>query len=162
MAAMGKEQSWLSLWHLKERGQRDPCVTTVCFNNVLNQGHIPLQTAVIRSAGYADHDSCTAAARSDNVFFATISPSVCRFAGLQRTPGRCTCSSNVATELAGLAVTVTLSRSGCRFLLLQFRSLSCAWLFAAVNVCIHWQCIHCSEKFPTFPSQSHETRCHWR
>ena len=46
----------------------------------LNQAHIPHQTAVIRSAGYADHDSCTAAARSDNVFFATNSPSVCRLA----------------------------------------------------------------------------------
>ena len=166
MAAMGKEQSWLSLWHLEERGQRGPCVTTVlCVSRMfLNQAHIPLQTAVIRSARYADHDSCTATARSDNVFFATISH---QFAGLQRMPGRC--SSNVATELAGLAVTVTLSRSGCRFPLLQFRSLSCAWLFAAVNVCcsecVHSlqtavQCIHCSEKFPTFPSKSYESRCH--
>ena len=117
----------------------------------LNQAHIPLQTAVIRSTGYADHDSCTAAARSDNVFFATISPSRHQFAGLQRIPGHC--SSNIAvqtTELAGLAVTGTLSRSGCRFPLLQFRSLSCAWLFAAVNVCIHCSAFTAAKSFPLF------------
>ena len=96
----------------------------------LNQAHIPLQTAVIRSAGYADHDSCAALGRT----MSSLPPSRHQFAGLQRIPGHC--SSNIAvqtTELAGLAVTVTLSRSGGRFPLLQFRSLSCAWLFAAAK-----------------------------
>ena len=41
MAAMGKEQLWLSLWNFEERGQRDPCVTTVCFNNVFESGTHP-------------------------------------------------------------------------------------------------------------------------
>ena len=80
MAAMGKEQSWLSLWHLEECGQRDPVSPPRVSTMSLNQAHIPLQTAVVRSAGYADHDSFTAAARSDTVFFATISLSVCRLA----------------------------------------------------------------------------------
>ena len=111
----------------------------------LNQAHIPLQTAVIRS----DRDSCTAAARSDNDSLSSLPPSRHQFAGLQRIPGHC--SSNIAvqtTELAGLAVTVTLSRSGCRFPLLQFRSLSCAWLFAAVNVCIHCSAFTAAKSFP--------------
>ena len=137
MAAMGKEQSWLSLWHLEELGSVIRLSLRTCVSTTfLNQAHIPLQTAVIRSAGYAAHDSCTATARSDNVFFATISH---QFAGLQRMPGRC--SSNVATELAGLAVTVTLSRSGCRFPLRAAES--CAWLFAAVNAHIHCR-LQCS------------------
>ena len=115
----------------------------------LNQAHIPLQTAVIRSAGYADHDSC--AALPGRTMSSSLPPSRHQFAGLQRIPGHC--SSNIAvqtTELAGLAVTVTLSRSGCRFPLLQFRSLSCAWLFAAVNVCIHCSAFTAAKSFPLF------------
>ena len=91
MAAMGKEQLWRNMGIVTR-------VSIFCASAMsLNEAYIPLQTAVICSAGYADHDSCTAAASSENVFFATISPSVCRLA---RMPGRC--SSYVATELGGL------------------------------------------------------------
>ena len=79
MAAMGGKGTVMAVtWRNVGSVTRvSPLYVSTMF---LNQAHIPLQTAVILSAGYADHDSCTAAARSDNVFFATISPSVCRLA----------------------------------------------------------------------------------
>ena len=108
----------------------------------LNQAHIPLRS---RQLSYALLDTLptTLVLPLPGRTMSSLPPSPIRhqFAGLQRMPGRC--SSNVATELADLAVTVTLSRSGCRFILLQFRSLSCAWLFAAVNAHIHCR-LQCS------------------
>ena len=41
------------------------CVSPQCVSTEpSNEAYRPLQTAVIRSAGYADHDYCNAAARS--------------------------------------------------------------------------------------------------
>ena len=111
----------------------------------LNQAHIPLQTAVIRSAGYADHDSCTAGARSDNVFFATISPSVCRLAKNTRSLLFKHCSSNNSAGWPGRdhgdchALQVRMSISPATVPVFELR------LAFRCSECVHsLQCIHCS------------------
>ena len=137
----------LGVWQRWERNSRgchfgtlrnvgsDPSVTTVlCVEQCFRIRH----TSLSRQLSYALLDTLTTALvlPLPGRTMSSLPPSRHQFAGLQRIPGHC--SSNIAvqtTELAGLAVTVTLSRSGCRFPLLPFQSLSCAWLFPAVNVC---------------------------
>ena len=106
------------------------CVSPECVSTKpSNEAYRPLQIAVIRSAGYADHDSCNAAARSTK---RRNQQHVSASATASKTPFF---FSMMLIPFCHARVPVTLSRSGCQLPLLQFRSSGrSAWLLATQTV----------------------------
>ena len=121
------------------------CVSPQCVSTKpSNEAYRPLQTAVIRFAGYPGLNSCNAAARStkrrNNQHVGRAHPSKTLFF-----------FSMGLILLCSARVPVTLSRPGCQLPLLQFRSSGLCARLAFNNTDSEWPDSH-------FPKKSNTSR----